>query len=191
MSKLAGPPQTLAGRQVGIVAGHLGNDTGAVCDDDGLTEAEVNRKIADAVVAGLKRRGAHVDLLEEYDARLRGYQADAFVSIHADSCGVDFSGYKVAGREGGLESGRLADCLWERYAAATDLPRHPDTITDNMREYHGFKRVAPTTPAAIIETGFLKADRKLLTEHNDLAAAGIIDGITCFLAPAPAATETP
>jgi len=34
----------IAGRHIGIVAGHDGNDSGAVCPD-GLTEAEVNRDI--------------------------------------------------------------------------------------------------------------------------------------------------
>lgn len=191
LRKLAGPPQTLTGRHIGIVSGHMGYDTGTVCDD-GLTEASVNRGIADLVVSGLQRRGAQVDLLREYDDRLWGYQADAFISIHADSCQSDFSGYKVAGLTGGsAASAALEQCLWQSYAAATDLPRHLATITDNMREYHAFHQITPNTPAAIIETGFLNADRRMLTEHRDLAAAGIVAGIECFLAPKAAATKNP
>ena len=53
-----------------------------------------------------------------------------------------------------------------------------------MRDYHSFREIAPSTPAAIIETGFMNADRSLLTEHPDRAAQGIVDGILCFLAPA-------
>lgn len=184
LSKLLGPLFPLAGRHIGIVAGHSGNDSGAVCPD-GLTEAQVNRSIAEAVVKRLTERGATVDLLAEFDGRLRGYRADVFVSIHADSCQVTLSGFKVASLDlsdaGSPASARLADCLWAEYEAATHLPRHPNTITFDMSRYHAFREIAPQTPAAIIETGFLKADRILLTEHPDQAAGGIVAGIVCFL----------
>jgi N-acetylmuramoyl-L-alanine amidase len=49
-----------------------------------------------------------------------------------------------------------------------------------MSRYHAFREIAATTPAAIIETGFLKADRELLTQRADRAAAGIVAGIECF-----------
>jgi N-acetylmuramoyl-L-alanine amidase len=165
-----------------------------------LTEASVNQAIAQAVTADLAGRGARVDLLAEFDGRLAGYSADAFVAIHADSCtaesrysgvesgyvGVDLSGFKVAGRAGGDKASQeLADCLWDRYEAATGLARHPDTISRDMRDYHAFRRIAPTTPAAIIEVGFLKADRELLTAHADRAVAGIVAGIECFLGGLP------
>ncbi len=180
-----GPAQTLAGRRIGIVAGHSGNDSGAVCPD-GLTEASVNAAVADVVVRDLRARGAQVDLLAEFDPRLRGYAADAFVSIHADSCGVDLSGFKVAGLEASPSlspqggAGGLVDCLWTRYETATGLARHPDTITYDMRDYHAFREIAADTPAAIIEIGFLKTDRELLTKHPERAAAGVVAGIECF-----------
>jgi|YNPBryantNP2012_1023418.scaffolds.fasta_scaffold03634_3 N-acetylmuramoyl-L-alanine amidase len=181
------PSLPLAGRQIGIVAGHSGHDAGAVCPD-GLTEAQVNLAIAERVVQALRKRGASVDLLAEFDERLAGYRADAFVSIHADSCAVELSGYKVASLAtdepaAHPASARLADCLWRAYGAATGLPRHPDTITYDMSRYHAFREIAETTPAAIIEVGFLKADRALLTEHPERVAAGIADGIECFLEP--------
>ena len=176
------PEQTLLDKHIGIVAGHSGNDSGAVCPD-GLTEAEVNRTVAEAVVRDLRRRGATVDLLQEFDDRLTGYRADAFISIHVDSCEVDLSGFKVASLEGGNEaSAQLVTCLWDRYDEATRLPRHPDTITFDMRQYHAFREISPDTPAAIIETGFLGKDRTLLTKHPDRVAAGIVGGIECFLA---------
>ncbi len=175
--------QPLQGMRVGIVAGHSGNDSGAVCPD-GLTEAEVNMAIAQAVITRLEARGITADLLEEFDDRLKGYRADAFVSIHADSCMVDFSGFKVASLEGGsAASEQLANCLWDRYEAATDLARHPSTITYDMTRYHAFREIASSTPAAIIETGFLRTDRELLTEETDRAAQGIVDGIECFINP--------
>jgi len=181
LQKIFGPPQTLTGRHIGIVAGHRGSDSGAVCPD-GLTEAEVNLTVAEAVVHELKLRGARVDLLKEFDERLSGYRADAFVSIHADSCDYDLSGFKVASLEGGSDaSEQLVACLWQQYAAVTGLKPHPDTITYDMRDYHAFREIAPDTPAAIIETGFLSGDRQFLTQHPTRAAAGIVAGIECFL----------
>jgi N-acetylmuramoyl-L-alanine amidase len=180
LQTLFGFPQTLAGWRIGIVAGHNGNDSGAVCPD-GLTEASVNLAVAEAAVRGLKQRGATVDLLEEFDSRLSGYQADVFISIHADSCEVDLSGFKVASLEGGsVASERLVACLWNRYAAVTGLQPHPDTVTYDMRGYHAFREIASGTPAAIIETGFLKGDRDLLTRRPDRVAAGIVAGVECF-----------
>jgi N-acetylmuramoyl-L-alanine amidase len=176
------PEQTLLGKHIGIVAGHSGNDSGAVCPD-GLTEAEVNRAVAEGVVRGLRERGATVDMLEEFDDRLTGYRADAFISIHADSCEVDLSGFKVADLEGGsTASAQLVSCLWDHYEKATNLPRHLDTITFDMRRYHAFREISPDTPAAIIETGFLGTDRTLLTKHPDRVAGGIVGGAECFLA---------
>jgi N-acetylmuramoyl-L-alanine amidase len=185
--RLAGPPQTLRDRTIGLVAGHSGNDSGTVCID-GLTEVSVNQSVADLVAQGLRRRGATVDTLQEFDQRLVGYQADAFVSIHTDSCradGTNLTGYKVASQTGGSDaSARLSGCLWTTYASATGLKHHEATITSDMRDYHAFREITPETPAAIIEIGFLKADRTLLTQHPERPAEGIIAGIDCFLAPA-------
>jgi len=52
-----------------------------------------------------------------------------------------------------------------------------------MTQYHAWRKIAETTPAAIIEIGFLNGDRAFLTEHTDRVAAGIVKGIDCFLAP--------
>src|SRR4030095_13712479 len=53
--------------RIGIVAGHYGNDSGAVCYDGNgnvtLTEADVNLKIAALVQQQLTQRGYQVDLL--------------------------------------------------------------------------------------------------------------------------------
>jgi len=182
--------QPAAEKRVGIIAGHRGNDSGAICPD-GLTETEINQKVAEAVAASLRAEGLQVDVLDEFDPRLSGYKASAFVSIHADSCSVDMSGFKVARAENGSDpSERLAECLWTRYEAETGLPRHTSTITKNMTRYHAFRKIAETTPAAIIEIGFLSGDREFLTQHADRVAAGIVRGVECFLAPSKA-TPTP
>ena len=184
---LTGPstePGTAYPKRVGIVSGHLGNDSGAVCDD-GLTEAQVNLSVAKQVVAMLEYRGYTVDLLDEFDARLAGYRADALVSIHADSCQVPgVSGFKVARVTDSAipeAEDRLVACLYRAYEDATRLPRHPGSITDNMTNYHAFREIDPNTPGAIIEIGFLREDRNILTVHDDLVARGIVAGILCFL----------
>jgi len=171
------------GLRVGLIAGHKGNDSGTACDD-GLTEAEVNLKVAELTAARLQRQGMAVDILDEFDDRLRGYKAAALVSIHADSCQSDFSGFKVANQEGGTEaSQRLTGCLWDSYEAATGLDRHLSTITKDMTHYHAFREIALETPAAIIELGFLNTDRAIIADHPDLAAEGIANGLLCFFTP--------
>jgi len=176
--------QQAAGYRVGIVAGHSGYDSGAVCPD-GLTEAEVNLDIAERTADRLRKAGARVDLLEEYDPRLQGYAADAFVSIHADSCESSLSGFKVARVEQSAVpqvEDRLVDCLWDSYGDITGLAAHPGTITFDMRDYHAFREIHPQTPGAIIEVGFMGGDRRLLTNQPELVARGVAEGIFCFLA---------
>lgn len=170
--------------RVGLVVGHSGYDPGAVCPD-GLTEADVNMTIAREAQELLSRRGYHVDLLEEFDDRLTGYRADALVSIHADSCDIPgASGFKVARVTDSAipeAEDRLVDCLYQAYEAATGLPRHPSSITDNMTNYHAFREIDQYTPGAIIETGFLLDDRVFLVQRPKLAARGIAAGVVCFL----------
>jgi len=182
----ATPGVTPRSGHIGIIAGHWGNDSGAVCDD-GLTEVSVNLDIAQRVEIGLKRLGYQVDLLQEFDSRLTGYRAEALLSIHADSCQYvndEATGFKVASaanRPTSERDKRLVDCLTRRYAQRTGLPFHAGSITYDMTDYHGFYEISADTPAAIIETGFLYLDRAFLTGHADKAAQGVVDGLECFL----------
>ena len=173
---------------VGLVAGHKGYDPGAVCDD-GLTEAEVNERIALEVSKLLERRGVNTQVMAEFDEGLTGFQADALVSIHADSCNVPgASGFKVARvTDSAIPEAEdlLVACLNEHYATYTGLPQHPSTITDGMTNYHAFSEIAQQTPGAIIETGFLLADRHLLHGKPKIVARGIAAGILCFLGHPP------
>jgi N-acetylmuramoyl-L-alanine amidase len=187
-------PIVVAGvTKVGIVAGHSGIypetglvDPGAICED-GLTELEVNTKIAELVVRSLQSVGFEVDLLEEFDSRLQGYRADALVSIHADACyyiNDEATGYKVsksAVSDVPQSAQHLVDCIIDRYARATQLTFHPGSITRDMTEYHSFYEINADTPAAIIETGFLYLDRDFLTQHPEEVARGIVDGILCYI----------
>jgi N-acetylmuramoyl-L-alanine amidase len=178
--------------RIGVVAGHQGihprtglPDPGAICED-GLTELSVNQRVAELTADRLRAEGYSVDILDEFDERLNGYQAAALVSIHADSCefvNEAATGYKVAAvAEGQIpeQNARLVGCLVARYAEHTGLSFHP-SVTFDMTQYHTFFEMAPTTPGAIIEIGFLNQDRGLLTEQPDQVATGVAEGILCFL----------
>jgi len=173
-----------AGKKVGIVAGHWQNDSGAVCPD-GLEEASINLDVASRVVAILQYEGYDAELLAEYDAKLPRYRADALISIHTDSCEIpEASGFKVARLAKSsipeIED-HLVNCLIVEYREATGLAFHKDSITFDMTSYHAFKEIDPETPGAIIELGFMAADRDLLIGRSYEVAQGIARGIACFL----------
>lgn len=176
----AGPHQI----QIGLIAGHYQNDSGAICPD-GVREVDINLTVAERVAARLKRKGYRVDLLGEFDDRLHGYQGDVLLSLHSDSCDVfGMSGFKIARSE---DSGiptiedKLVSCLSDSYAASTELTFQENTITKDMRDYHAFREVNTATPSAIIELGFMSTDRDALLYRQDRLAKGIVDGIQCFL----------
>lgn len=192
--------------RIGIVAGHNGNDSGAVCTDENgevvLTEADVNLKIANLVQKSLVAQGYQVDLLNEFDTRLNGYRAVALISIHNDSCEYindEATGFKVASS---LETRdvnraqRLTACLVDRYQRITGLTFHAGSITGDMRDYHAFSEIDPNTITAIIETGFLNLDREILTKESERVADALTQGILCFMnnesvVPTPIPTLSP
>jgi N-acetylmuramoyl-L-alanine amidase len=173
-------------QRIGIVAGHWGNDSGAVCPD-GLTEVDINLEIATRVKESLAGYGYEVDLLKEFDPRLIGYKAMVLVSIHADSCDYlnDFAtGFKVSAAASTFypeQATRLTGCMTNRYASVTELPYHAGSVTSDMTSYHAFGEIHHDTTAAIIETGFMNLDRQILTEQPDLIARGVVNGILCFV----------
>ena len=184
---VAAPTQRSAVR-IGIVSGHWGNggDPGAVCPD-GTNEHDVNLAIASLVRQKLEAYGYEIDLLQEFDPRLDGYNAAVLLSIHADTCDVidnQATGFKVAAstysRDRNLAD-RLTACLDDRYAGVTGLHLHPGSVTVNMTDYHAFSVIDPVTTAAIIETGFLNLDRNILVGHPDVVADGVVSGIRCFV----------
>lgn len=172
--------------RIGIVAGHWGNDAGAVCEN-GTTEQQVNLSIATLVQQKLIAQGFQVDLLQEFDPRLNGYQSAALVSIHNDSCTYvndQATGFKVAAAQSSRDlnlASRLTACLSDRYGRVSGLPFHAGSITNDMTGYHAFDEIDPRTTAAIIETGFLYWDYDILTQRPDLIADGVVAGIMCFV----------
>jgi len=194
----ATPPEAATARPnvvIGLVSGHWGHDSGAVCSN-GTTEAQVNLAIATLVQQKLNAQGYPVELLQEFDPRLQGYKAAMLLSIHNDSCDYyndEATGYKVAAALGAHDpnlAARLVACLTDRYGSVTGLPFHAGSITRDMTEYHAFDEVDPSTPAAIIETGFLYLDYDFLTRHTDRVADGVVAGILCFLHNEPVAPLT-
>ncbi len=169
--------------KVGIVSGHWKYDGGAMCPD-GTLEVDINYQIAIEVVNLLKQEGYEVDLLAEFDPLLQGYEADALVSLHSDSCIPGVSGFKAARAWNSFipeVEDRLVACLYEEYGRVTGLQPHQWSITPDMHGYHVFGEVAPETPAAIIEMGFMADDAELLRHRQDTVAQGIVAGIECFL----------
>jgi N-acetylmuramoyl-L-alanine amidase len=185
--------------RVGIQAGHwkiseapdeqhrLRGDTGAQWKN--LTEAAVNLEIATRVQKQLQGAGVTVDLLPATVPP--GYDADAFVAIHADDGGgADPSGWKISTPwRSSAASRKLRDDIAASYGPSSGLPEDRYGISYNMRGYYAFSwtryehAVAATTPSAIIETGFLTSatDRKLIVEDPERAARGISMGILAFL----------
>ena len=174
---------------IGIVAGHSGYDTGAICPEElGSTrEVDINLDVANQVRENLAQEGYPVDLLSEFDNRLTGYRALALVSIHADSCQYinnQATGFKVAAAMSTSypeRAQRLTNCLRTRYADVTSMAFHAGSVTRDMTSYHAFEEVDKETPAAIIEVGFMNLDHDLLVNHRDLIAKGITNGVLCFL----------
>lgn len=182
-SDLLGGRQASAAPTIGLVAGHWQSDSGAVCPD-GLQEVDLNLEIARGVADRLRTAGYTVEVLPEYSPRLNGYRADLLLSIHNDSCTVQLSGYKIAGtdRSSAPEAtGDLVALLNDAYAEATGLELHLNTITEDMLEYHAWRQIDASTPAAIIECGFMGGDRALLTDQQERVVKGIVNGLIAYL----------
>ncbi len=182
----AGALGTLFNRQITIISGHAGSDSGAVCLDAAgnptITEQVVNAMIAERLAIHLRRGWATVTVVDEFDPRLQGLVADLMVSLHADSC-IDTSGYKIAyatRAEVLPVTSNLDSCFAQQYAPITGLALHADTITHDMTDYHAFREIAPTTPAFILEMGFIGGDQALLVQQPDTVARGVAESIRCF-----------
>lgn len=181
-----GYPAGFPTNKIGIVVGHRGNDSGAVCSN-GLTEVEINSNVATFVQKKLTDLGYEAELLDEFDARLSGYQAILLISIHADSCEYindSATGFKVAAAlsETKVDNAtRLVSCMADRFHKVTGLDYHYQSITPDMTYYHAFNEIDPLTTAAIIETGFMNLDQEILTKKPELIAEGIVEGIQCYL----------
>ena len=173
---------------VALLAGHSGGiDPGAICPD-GLREVDVTTDVAARAKSILEARGYRVEILAEFDKRLdavkRNYAPRVFLALHVDSC-VDYaSGYKIARAANSVipqEDDRLVRCTSLAYGTATQLSIHEGSITRDMTLYHGLMEIHPESPGAILELGFLGADKATLKNRRDAMALAIADGLDGFL----------
>ncbi|MEL6271837.1 MAG: hypothetical protein AAFR22_18665, partial [Chloroflexota bacterium] len=109
-------------------------------------------------------------------------------SIHANTCrdyGELVTGFLIATADARAGSGNdqlLVECLAAYYEDSSQLQRRFG-LTRDVTDYHVFREIHPRTPGAIVELGFMLADRDLLVNEPDLLASGLTDGILCYLEP--------
>ena len=188
-------------RRIALQAGHwrtveqpaelavLRRSTGA--EGPGWSEREVNLDIARRAAGLLQASGFLVDVLPA--ALPERYQSDVFLALHGDAnADRKLHGFKVA--RGTLSAisevdDALVATIYRTYGRITGLPRDDKNITSNMRYYYAFAgsgikhAVAPATPAAILEMGFLTndGDRALLLGSPDIVAEAVAAALTEFL----------
>ena len=123
-------------------------------------------------------------MCKRHGKRLKPYRANVFLSIHSDSCIPGLSGFKIA-RSGTSAIPEIEDQLVQSittsYGDTTGSAFHANSISEHMRDYHAFRKIAPETPGAIIELGFMSDDRNILLYRQDRLAKGLVDGIQAFL----------
>lgn len=185
--------------RVGLQVGHLRSNelpeelarlrtsTGARWGD--VTEAELNQLIVDRVKPLLEAQGVIVDVLPATVPP--GYDADAFLAIHADGSRSGAArGWKLATPWRASEASKaLLAAVAAAYGPATGLPEDVGGVTFNMRGYYAFNyrrhehAIRRTTPAIIVEMGFMTsaADRAVLFNQPDRVARGIADGVLAYL----------
>ncbi len=203
MVRVSRPVMPEGPRRVGIQAGHwrmadipdelrrLAGQTGTSAG--GFAEWQVNLDIANRVASLLRDDGIAVDVIPATVPE--GYLADAFLALHADG---DLSGtrrgFKAAhGTRRGPYESQLVRAIVEEYGRVTGLPSNGE-VSRNMTGYYAFgwsrlrSSVAPHTPAAILEMGYLTHpdDRAVLTGQAERVAGGIARGIRRFLEEVPA-----
>lgn len=187
--------------RVGIQAGHwrsvehpeelarLRNSVGT--SGGGVPEWQLNIDVARKVAPLLEAKGIVVDILPATVPPK--YQADLFVALHADGneSGA-LTGFKLARGSrsvlGAVEDRAIAE-MTQKYGEITGLRWDP-TTSRNMTGYYSFNfrgfehSVASTTPAVILEMGFMtnRSDLKFLLGSQGVIARGISEGILSFLA---------
>lgn len=159
---------------------------------DGIREEEVNFSVATLTYQYLLRCPVQPVLTREtkYDntrtlvdetAFVNGKNAKVGVSIHADSgSGSSTMAYYTKGGFNDTESTRLANLLTSKIhdrlgiAKGTNLP-------DSSSRYGRLYIKDWKTPSAIIEMGFIQANRDLLLQHQADYAYAISEAILSFL----------
>lgn len=168
----------------------LRGSTGAA--GGGRTEPQVTLDMAQRVARILKDKGLTVEVLPATVPT--GYAADLFISLHADgSSSTTPHGFKVSTRwrsEVAALDALLVQSIEDAYGAVTKMPQDP-SITRNMRGYYAYStfrseeyRIGGTTPAAILEMGFMTnaTDRAIMFNNPEMLANGVVAGVEKFYA---------
>ena len=186
-------------KRVGLQAGHWLTEQiphelrglGPGASAAGWAEWEVNLDIAERTAALLRAAGVEVEILPTTIPV--EYRAHAFLSIHADGDPAgDRQGFKLGRAVWSATpeaDDRLIASIAEAYAAMTRLPPDPVGASRRMTAYYAFNSrrychaIAPGTPSAILEAGYLTsaADRQILLGDPDAAARGIATGLLRYL----------
>lgn len=157
----------------------------------GYDEWEVNIVIAEKLRDLLVTAGYDVELLTAVVSP--GYKADAFVAIHANGTSTrpeKQHGWSLTAPWRASPAGHaLADAVAASYGQVTGLPEDKTGVSFDMLGYYAFAHyryhhsIDPTTPAILIETGYMTnaADRAIIFERPEIAAQGIADGIVAFI----------
>jgi N-acetylmuramoyl-L-alanine amidase len=178
----------LSGNKIAIDPGHGGTQPGAI-GINGMQEKEINLAVALKVETALKQKGIQVVMTRRNDSTLSLNQrvniavnanADAFVSIHANSNGEDVTAngtetfYSTAATRAG-DSQQLATFIQNRlYPAIGTRNRGVKTadfyVIDNN-----------PLPATLVELGFMKnasdGNKLASEEYRNKAAEAIALGI--------------
>ena len=181
-------------------AGHGGEDGGAV-SSEGVTEADINLKIALKVQALLEQSGANVILTRSdekaiYDLDKKTLRAkknsdiknrvkignnssaDIFVSIHLNKIPQsEYYGWQTFFKDGNEEGKKLATCIQENLNAA--IQKENKRVPLKISNVYIIKHVE--IPTSIVECGFLSnpEEENLLQtdEYQNKLAWGIYNGI--------------
>jgi hypothetical protein len=186
-------------KRVGLQAGHWRVEEtpaelrglGAGASAGGKAEWEVNLDIAERTAALLRASGVEVEILPTTVPI--EYKAHVFLSIHADGDETGARrGYKL-GRAAWSATpeadDRLMAAIHDAYGTATRMPVDPVGASRRMTAYYAFNSrrfchaIAPGTPSAILEAGYLTSsvDRQILLGDPDASARGIATGILRYL----------
>ena len=155
----------------------------------GVAEIDINKTVAAIVKKQLEYYGLKVELLPATVPP--NYQADVFVSIHADSStDKKRRGYKSAFAlpERNTSDKLLKSLIDASFFNASGLPDDHINVSSNMTEYYAFNKskflhtIAKETPAVIIEMGYLSHEQDIIfLKDTKRPATALTEGILKFL----------
>jgi N-acetylmuramoyl-L-alanine amidase len=178
-----------------IDPGHGGDDPGAVAAS-GLEEKVINLTAARQLVAllavnhgvevGMTRARDHGQSLEARCDIANRWNADLFISIHANSAASSAKGFEVWTSPGWTPADICATEIWKGLKLALpDRRARVDTADGDVDfENHFYVLTHTAMPAVLVELGFLSnpEEAALLATHDFIGRAveGIWDGITTW-----------